>query len=241
MFIANYPAMKIREYLVVSDIHLGITKELWESGVSLPSQVKKLSDRLNKLKKSTGAKKLIILGDLKHKVPGISYQETREVPEFLEALQFNKIIITKGNHDGDLEKLIPSSVKRKVSIRKSFSVGDYFLTHGHMKAKTNKKIIVIGHNQPNVRFQDQMKAKYSEPVWVRGPLRKSNTKLIIMPAFNELCGATVVNRDEFLGPIAKQLDKTRAHIYLLDGTDLGILENLKLKKEKFYKRRKQPT
>jgi len=211
MFLTNQPAMKIKEYLVVTDIHLGITRELWESGVSLPSQVKALAERLNRLKKSTGAKKLVILGDLKHKVPGISYQEVREIPEFLEALNFKKIIIVKGNHDGDIEKLIPLKLKLKVSVKKSFSMGDYYFTHGHRNENTSKPIIVIGHNQPHVEFRDAVGARYTEPVWVRGLISKEK-KLIIMPAFNELCGATIVNRDALLGPIAKQLDKKKAHV-----------------------------
>jgi hypothetical protein len=238
MFITNQPAMKIKEYLVISDLHLGITRDLWQSGVSLPSQVKTLSERLNKLKKSTGAKKLIILGDVKHKVPGISFQETREIPEFLAALNFKKIIITKGNHDGDIEKIIPLKLKLKVSVKKSFTVGDYYFTHGHANANTSKRIIVIGHNQPHIKFRDDVGALYTEPAWVRGPLKESKRKLIIVPAFNELCGATVINQDELLGPIAKQLDRNKAHVYLLDGTDLGILADLKLK-EKISRKRKR--
>ncbi|MEK6852822.1 MAG: hypothetical protein AABX59_02995 [Nanoarchaeota archaeon] len=43
--------------LAIADVHIGLTKELWENGVSLPSQVKLFISRLNKLKKLTKNKK----------------------------------------------------------------------------------------------------------------------------------------------------------------------------------------
>jgi metallophosphoesterase superfamily enzyme len=122
-------------------------------------------------------------------------------------------------------------VPENVVVRKTYSCGKYAFTHGHRKVNTKKQIIVIGHNQPHVLFRDEMKARYTEPVWVKGPLRKpyKNKGIIIMPAFNELSGATLVNRNMLLGPIAKCLDKKRAHCYLLDGTDLGVISDLWLK------------
>lgn len=224
MFITNYPAMLIRDSLVITDVHLGITRELYERGVSLPSQVKTLAARVNKLKAMTKAKQLVILGDLKHNIPGISWQERREIPEFLSLLKFRKIIITKGNHDGNIERL----VDKKTVVRKSFAVGDYYLAHGHRKINTKKKIIVIGHSQPHVRFRDRF-AGYVEPCWVRGRIRigSSEKRLIVMPAFNELCGAAIVNEKPLIGPVAKNI--RNAGIYLLDGTDIGKIDELKKK------------
>lgn len=232
MFIKNQAAMKIGNYLVVSDIHIGLTKDLWQAGVSLPSQVSSLAKRINKLKRLTHAKYLVINGDLKHKVTGISAQERREVPEFISLLRFSKIVIIKGNHDGNIEKLIDD---RRVSVKKSLAVGSCLITHGHMSVKTTKKIIVVGHNHPCVRFRDEMGAVYTEPVWVRGKAEEKDAKgvmhsktIIIMPAFNELSGYYTVNKGRFQGPVASTLTKS-AHIYLLDGTDLGRIRDVKLK------------
>jgi putative SbcD/Mre11-related phosphoesterase len=218
MFIVGKPALVIDKTLVIADLHIGITRALYESGISMPSQVRKMADKIHELKKITKAKELVIAGDVKHKVPGISWQEIHEVPEFLAAL-------VKGNHDGQIEKLIPDELKARVKVRKSVALGDYCVTHGHRKANT-KKNIIIAHNHPHVRFRDTLGAVYTEPVWVRGKL-PDKKELIIMPAFNELCGATIVNRDKLLGPIAKRIRK--AHAYLLDGTDLGLIKDLKIK------------
>jgi len=221
--------MKIKNCLIIADLHLGITKEIYDSGVVIPKQAEKMAERVNNLKKVTHTKKLIILGDVKHKVPGFSVIEKYELEKFFSALKFGEIIIVKGNHDGNIERMIPAGMKERIKIKKSLAIGNFLLTHGHRRVKTNKKIIVIGHNQPHIKFRDDVGAIYVEPVWVHGRLkdRLRGKRLIIMPAFNELCGATVVNKDKLLGPIAKQLNKRSAHVFLLDGTDLGTLTDLK--------------
>ena len=224
MFVTNQPAMKVGDCLIIADLHVGITKDIWEKGISLPKQSKKLADRINELKKLTKTKRLIILGDVKHKIFARKYDKD-EINEFFSLLKYRKIIITKGNHDGSIEKLIKD---KRVKIIKSFSYGNYLFSHGHRKIKTKNKIIVIGHNQPHIKLVDKMGAVYVEPVWVKGITTKSE-KLIIVPAFNELCGATIVNKDELLGPIAKNLLKEKSRVYLLDGTDLGLLSDLMVK------------
>jgi putative SbcD/Mre11-related phosphoesterase len=225
-FLNNYPALKVKEYLVVSDVHIGITKDIYDRGIIMPRQSESLAKKLNKLKKLTHARKLIILGDIKHKVHGFSIREKHELERFFSLLNFEEIMIVKGNHDGDIERMIPED--KKIKVKKSFILDDIIFTHGHRNVETIKGTIVIGHNQPHVRFKDMVGAIYTEPVWVKGNLsgKLSGKKLVIMPAFNELCGATVVNKDELLGPIAKNLDKKTAHVYLLDGTDIGTIQNL---------------
>ncbi len=225
MFITNYPAMLVGSWLVIADLHLGITRELYEKGISLRSQAKPLSERLNALKRMTKAKNLVVVGDFKHKIPGISVQELREVPEFIAALKFEKIVIVKGNHDGNIEKLVAD---KRVKVRKSFAAGDFIFTHGHRNVATKRSTIVIGHSHPHVKFVDDLGSTYIQPCWVIG--RAGSHKVIIVPAFNELCGSAAVNTaGNFLGPVAKHIDRKNARVYLLDGTYLGRIKNLMVK------------
>ncbi len=227
MFLTNHPAMVVNGHLVISDVHVGITKALRDAGVLLPSQVEKLAGQINALKRVSGAKNLIILGDFKHDIPRISWQERVEIPQLLSLLKFQRIVITKGNHDGNIERIVHD---KRVKIKKSFTVGDYIFTHGHRKIKTKKKTIVIGHNHPHVRFIDDIGTSYVQPCWVRA--RARDARVIMVPAFNELCGAVVINsRNGLLGPIARHIDRENAKIYLLDGTYLGPVKNLMAKKK----------
>src|SRR3989338_6290124 len=135
MFLTNYPAMIVKDYLVISDVHIGITKEIREAGVLLPSQVEKLANQMNMLKRVSKAKNLLILGDFKHDIPNISWQERVEIPKLLSLLKFRRIVITKGNHDGNIEKIIND---KRVKIKKAYTLGDYIFTHGHRRISTKK-------------------------------------------------------------------------------------------------------
>ena len=219
-FVRGHPAMKIGNALVIADLHIGITQDIWKAGISLPSQVRKMAERVNRLKKKTRTKRLIILGDVKHMITHATPREAKEIPDFLSMVKYRSIVIVKGNHDGEIESIVG-----RVPVRKSVGIGDYCLTHGHRRVITKKNHIVIGHNQPHVKLKDDMNAIYIEPVWVKGEL-KNGKELIIMPAFNELCGASIVNDMHFIGPVAKNILPSKAHSYLLDGTDLGALDGL---------------
>jgi len=224
MFIAGKPAMKVGSSLIVADVHIGIAKDIQERGIHIPAQSESLAKRINDIGKYAGSRRLVLLGDVKHRIPVPSYHEGEEIRKFFSLLRFGKIIILKGNHDGRIENMVPE----KVEVRRCLETGGYAFTHGHMNISTKKKTIVIGHNQPHVEFRDELGARYTEPVWVRGPLRGAykGKNIIMMPAFNELAGATIVNKDRLLGPIAKCVSKQKAHCYLLDGTDLGAILDL---------------
>lgn len=233
MFVRNYPAMVVDKSLIITDLHLGITKELYDAGVFIPQQSKTLANKINKLKAMTKTKKLVILGDLKHKIPVISWQEYHEVPQFFQNIDFDNVVVTKGNHDGDLEKIILDTGK-KVKVKNFHTAGGYAFTHGHMNIKTNKRTIVIGHNHTKILFTDEMGATYFEQVWVKGSTiyDKKERKIIIMPPFNELSGSFVINDTKlsdrehrnFRGPIAKNI--TNHRLYLLDSTDLGLVDDI---------------
>src|SRR5437867_4156312 len=156
-FITDHPAAYIAELrtLVVSDIQIGLEHELYQQGIVIQPQAEKFAELLNKLAKRTKAKKLVILGDLKHKVPGISFRETGQVPKFFEKISLKKIILCKGNHDTELEALIPNYVK--VYGSQGCHIGKYGFFHGH--AWPSKRImqcdfLFMGHFQPGIEFRD---------------------------------------------------------------------------------------
>ncbi|MEM7816458.1 MAG: metallophosphoesterase [Candidatus Aenigmatarchaeota archaeon] len=213
-----------KRYLIVADLHIGITKELKSHGIYLPSEGETLVKKLNDVGKKTNVKNLIILGDLKHNISGAKKEEFLEVKKFLSRLDFDKIIIIKGNHDGKIEN-IAKNVNKKIKIEKRFiKIKDTLLTHGHISIKENINVkrIIIAHVHPYIRIIDRLKASYYERVWLR---YEDDREIIIMPNFNELCGATIVNEQELIGPIARKINKKEFEVYLLDGTYLGKIKD----------------
>ena len=234
MLVRDFAAMVINKNLVIADVHLGLTKELYESGIVIPLQWRTLAERVNRLKAQTKTTRLVILGDVKHRIPTTSWQEYREVPLFFNALDFKRIIVTKGNHDGNVEELL-ALTEKNVRVVTLFTAGDYACCHGHMNIHTKKRNIIIGHNHPKVIFRDRFGAIYVEQVWVKGSAHYDGAtrEVLIVPSFNELAGSAIINDPHgrtpqpFQGPIARHLTASRA--YLLDGTDLGFVNDLALK------------
>jgi len=221
----------------------------------MPSRTPDVEKRLEALIRKTRAKQLVILGDVKHRVPGISFQEEREVPQLLGRLSKKVSVgVVPGNHDGWLEKLSPDIIIHPsdgIALGSGHDRGggrQFWLSHGHawpsdmaMKADT----IIIGHNHPQVEFRDRLGKAWREKAWVRAKLSKKLLSrhykklpralpdLILMPAFGELVGGWAVNRlnDDGklvggLGPITRCADMKHALVYLLDGTFLGEVSKI---------------
>ena len=247
------PALVIKQAgedaLVVADLHLGIESQLASRGVVLPSQIPGSKELLLKLIDQENPNRLIFLGDVKHNVPTATWQEWRDLPAFFEALaKQTDVEIVKGNHDGGIEGMVPPGVKiwgaRGLVLGKRKRVG---LLHGHTWPSPellNTELIVAAHNHPAVEFRDELGGRAIEPVWLRCELEPSRLpkklldavrgkppELLIMPAFGSLVGGAAINRtmpQELLGPIFRAARIGDAQIYLLDGTHLGKVRDMKI-------------
>lgn len=246
--LTDYPVVFIpdKKILVISDAHIGLETDLSKAGIRIHKQIEKFKQILDKLIEITTAKNLVILGDVKHKVPGVTMQELRDIPKFLEYLSSRiKVFITKGNHDDFLETMLPAEVKMYGS--EGFNIGKYGFFHGH--AWPSKKLmgcdyLFMGHLQPSIEFEDKLGYKNRQQIWLKGRLDPKIIKkkykinsvgklnIIILPSFNSLLGSlNVMSNDDLNGPLllsnAMNLGKMRA--YLLDGTYLGALEKIRKK------------
>jgi putative SbcD/Mre11-related phosphoesterase len=198
--------------LVISDLHLGIEKELSMKGINIPSQTDYILNKIRKIKEKFNAKYLIIDGDLKHNIPKTSFQELSDIPIFLNEISedFNKIFIIKGNHDGDIEELIPYGIKN-VKVLKALKIKNVVFTHGHLKTKLEGKYYAIGHHHFAKKIITNIGEAIYEKVFVIG--YKDNKTVIFLPTFSDLSGLWEVG--EFQGPIAKNIKKYE--VYTLDG------------------------
>jgi hypothetical protein len=241
----NDLALLVKDSLIVADLHIGIEYEFFKSGIVIPSQVERLKERIERLIEKTRAKRLIILGDVKHKVPGITWQEYKDVPRFFEHFSKIEVICIKGNHDGFLERLAPKFVK--IYGPKGYSLGNVALVHGHAwpsKKLLDCKYLVMAHVHPAIEFWSES-FRSVESCWLRCEInkeklekkykRKSNLKYgVIMPAFNHLIGGIPFNSQDFepLGPLLKNriLEWENSEVYLTDGIFLGNLADLRSEK-----------
>lgn len=247
-FLADCPALYITEkkILAISELHLGLEYELYKSGIKIPSQRLKFETAIAELVKLTKAETLMILGDVKSKVPGSTIREDVEIPKFLENMKhLVKVILVKGNHDDRLEGIVPSGVK--IYGSRGCKIGSYGFFHGH--AWPSKKLmacdyIFMGHVHPAIELIDSFGFRSVLSVWLKGKLKKElvekkykikktgNMNVVVIPTFNNILGGAALNRitkERHTGPIMtnKVFDVDNSKVYLLDGTYLGILKDLK--------------
>jgi len=273
--VTPYPAIILQEKsdraLVVSDLHLGWERLLSQRGVHVPSQTPKIKNVVLKLINETKPTRLILLGDVKDAITKVSMEEWKDIPEFFEDIQekVSEIQVVLGNHDGNLEPLLPEAVKIVPSSGISF--GDVGLFHGHAWPAPKLlecRSLVTGHVHPTVAIRDPMGLWITRQVFVKAPcnselLAKSllnylGTKvgedvsgvlneqhkielnveqLFILPSFNQFLGGRPINErrrakkkaDAYIGPILRSgcVNIDDAEVYLLDGTFLGTVKQLK--------------
>lgn len=245
-FVTNEPALLIEPdgILVIADLHIGLERELARKGIRVPDQLLKLQEHLFKIIEKTGAKHVILLGDVKNEYIGTSWSDLTDVPAFFSRLTEKvKVTVVKGNHDGGIEAVVPKNVE--VHEPEGIVLGEYLFTHGQAwprKSDMSAKTLVMGHIHPAVEFWSSG-ARSVEHVWIRAPVdkkaleRKFKTEValetaIIVPVFNHLAGGAAFNGKDFkpIGPLlSKAVDWKNGEAFLLDGTYLGKVKEIEVK------------
>ena len=252
-FMTGKPALVVGKTLVIADLHIGVEYEYYKSGIRIPSNTENMRKDVENLITLSKAKNLVILGDVKHKVPGISRQELREIPDFLRTLGNKlKVDVLPGNHDSGMKDFIPDNVRLHSS--RGFGTGDCFFIHGHTWPSSEfleKKYVFVGHEHPQIEFRDSLGYRFFEPVWIRArldrkklkrkyKLPKSLPELIVLPRFNRLSGGISMNSPVSdiekahetyhagIGTLVRSSGLFSSKISLLDGTFLGELKDLSL-------------
>lgn len=172
-------ALRIGKNLIVSDIHLGI--------LGFPDF--SLLERIINVYEKSGAERLILNGDIKHRLGRF---ELRSVERFLRELEehVSELILIKGNHDGLLDEV--------AEVYDCFSDGKVCVMHGHKEVEQaeDSRILIVAHAHPAVLIQDIVSG-VKERAWLI--YEEKEKKCVVMPAFNELCSSTAVNLEKPAG------------------------------------------
>jgi len=258
--------------LVIADPHLGWEIALQDKGIHIPSQTPKLLKKLLVLLSEVKPDTLIILGDVKYTVVKAEIGEWHDIPNFFTELKnkVNKIGIVRGNHDANLEPLLPENVELLPAT--GTIVGDVGLFHGHKWPSPTLlqcKTLIMGHLHPVVVFRDPAGFKLTRQVWMKADcntealarillqkhgvkiegtaketlqkhykVKPRTTQIFIMPSFNDFLGGRPVNEtrtrkelgaEALIGPVLRSeaVDVDNSELYLLDGTYLGTLNQLR--------------
>lgn len=156
--------------LVVADLHIGWEVRLAEQGIHVPSQTPKILEKIINLIEICKPTGMIFLGDVKHAIAKVEMEEWRDIPDFFEAItkRVANIQIIPGNHDGNLEPLLPEAVK--VLPPTGIIFGNVGLFHGHTWPAPELlkcRDLVTGHVHPTIAFRDPIGFRITRQVWVK--------------------------------------------------------------------------
>jgi len=172
--LSSYPALLLKKeherILVIADLHVGWEVSLAEQGVHIPSQTPKMLRKLETIIGLFKPQVLIVLGDVKHTIAKIEIEEWRDVPDLFERLlrRVSDVKVVLGNHDGNLEPLLPEDVE--IIGPRGLKIGNIGLFHGHTWPKLemmSSETIILGHLHPVVSFRDPTGYRITRRIWVR--------------------------------------------------------------------------
>jgi putative SbcD/Mre11-related phosphoesterase len=233
--IPGYPALMIeddKKSLVITDLHLGFENTLSLNNVFLGKNktVTEITKEIELIIDKTKPDSLILLGDVKSSINSITKVEWETVPAFFENItKLIDTILVPGNHDANIEKLIPNEIT--LASSKGIIIDDILLTHGHTMPTENFSqinTIVMGHIHP-VFFEKESLIN-GERVWVSiisdkqkiFHSKSGELELIILPSFNRYFYATQKKfYKKSISPIIEKMDVMQAKILRLDGTIIG--------------------
>ena len=240
--VPSKPALMLKgekKNLVVTDIHIGFENSMTSNEIfigknsSINETIQELSEIIDNEKPDS----VILLGDIKSSIKNISRNEWDEVPLFFKKIKEKcNIILIPGNHDANIQKLIPEGI---TMISSAGMVEDNVLfTHGHTMPSENFshiEKIIMGHVHP-VFFQENSVLN-GQRVWVSLKIEKEkifpsasgDLEIIIVPSFNRYFYATQKKYyKKSISPIIERLNEiTSAKIVSLDGSIIGNESNIK--------------
>jgi putative SbcD/Mre11-related phosphoesterase len=169
--------------MAIADLHIGWEMALSQRGIHVPSQTPKLLKKLTDLLSAYKPEKLLILGDVKHTVATAEIGEWQDIPDFFNELkrQIEDIIIIRGNHDGNLEPLLPENIKILPATGTAIDEVGFF--HGHRWPSPTLlgcKTLVMAHVHPTIALRDPAGFRITRQVWVKIGCDKNQLTQILL-------------------------------------------------------------
>jgi metallophosphoesterase superfamily enzyme len=238
-FFSGGPALVIENeerVLIIADLHFGIETDLAAHGLHFRSRSEARLERALQVIEKADPDRLVLLGDIKHSIPSLTWQEYHELPKILGALRgMVPLVVFPGNHDIGIERFLKDG---EIRPREGAVLDGVGYLHGHMypAPELDGRLLVIGHHHPLISLKDEVGCALQAPAYIRAEVDAARlgyaepkagetpARVLFVPAFNEIAGydiSRIVN-DPF-SPISRCMKKESSEIILADGTYIGPL------------------
>jgi len=221
-------ALKVEDYLIISDLHLGYEQSLNADGIMIPRfQYPLIIKRLEEIQRKSSCNNIVVNGDLKHEFGQISRQEWNETQEFLEYLKanFDDIVLIKGNHD-NFTKFIAE--KSNLQVEECYQLGDSLILHGDKIQsnldKADAENLIIGHEHPSIGIRSGERVEKIK-CYLAGEYMKWN--LIVMPSFNFVTEGSDILQERPLSPFLKAINREDMGVYAVENFEVFYFGKIK--------------
>jgi metallophosphoesterase superfamily enzyme len=241
-FIGEGPALVIegeQRILVVADLHFGIEADLAAHGLHFKSRTERRLERLHTVIDSAKPDALVLLGDVKHSIPSLTWQEYHEMPKILDSLRTRiPLHVFPGNHDIGIERFLQDG---EIQPKEGAVLDGVGYQHGHMTPSPELAgcLVVVGHHHPLLSLRDEVGCALQSPAYLRAGIDPAEpgralavnnglpTRVLFMPSFNEIAGYDILQiiKKPF-SPLSRMMRKEDTEIILADGTYIGPLRAL---------------
>jgi len=171
--------------LLVADVHAGIEAGLrYERGVELADGADERRSRLLELIAETTPDRVVVLGDLVHRIGAPDGDEQEELEALVAAVTERvPLTLVEGNHDAGVAEAVGPAIDvvdprggvlgaddATHDLPEGGSIG---VLHGHTwpdPALWHADVICVGHEHPQVRLEDAVGGSRTARAWLRGPL-----------------------------------------------------------------------
>ena len=173
--------------LMVADLHWGKAEVFQRSGVAVSSEVLH-SDlaRLSRALQTSGAVRLVILGDLIHAPSGVTAEVSRTIDEWRARHSEIAIELIRGNHDRRFA--LPDSWRISVHDE-SLEENGFLLAHDPVS--TSKLHVLGGHIHPVIKMKSGADS-------LRLACFAIGNNSSLLPAFSEFTGGAEIKHKDWL-------------------------------------------
>jgi putative SbcD/Mre11-related phosphoesterase len=226
--------IKSIDSIVLSDLHLGYESHMARKGVFIPKvNLKKILKEIGMAISLSGAKSIIVVGDIKNEFSTVGDDEFNELYEIIEFCKKKKVklVLIKGNHDNFIERYKkPFGLE---VLNNEAQIGKYFFFHGDRNPKFSgkPKMLISGHEHPAIgivksvgrteRLRCFLLAKYK------------GVDLLVLPAISYFASGSEINlqsKENILSPVLRNVDLESAHAIAVgygSTIDFGTIRNLR--------------
>lgn len=170
--------------LFVADTHFGKAATFRAAGVPVPAGTTRANlDRLDETLAATGARRLVVLGDLLHAKTGRAPGTLAAVAAWRERHAHLEILLVRGNHDRRAGA--PPDDWRITSVDPPAALGPFTLRH-EPAPEPDPRYTLAGHVHPSVRLFAASGESLRAPCFVFGETAA------ILPAFGAFTGTARV-------------------------------------------------